>query len=255
MSKNSTEKKAADNEHIIYKKPILLLKDRHAEAGLSEETEDFSFSAKTNSVPLNLAEFAEACKFYPIAFSEGENIFPVCILGVKNNHNLFVKDGKWKKDTYIPAYVRRYPFALNEAGNGQFSLCIDEGSTRYSEKAKKKDMRFFEENGEQSQLTKNALEFCRQFQIDHLRTQEFCKVLKEKNLIVSRQLVIQTPGADKPHTLSGFQSINEEEFAKLPVETLQQWHKSGMLFLIYQCLLSNSNWSRIAFANNSTKAA
>ena len=39
-------------------------------------------------------------------------MYPVALLGLKKNQNLFVdKSGKWNAD-YIPAYARRYPFCM-----------------------------------------------------------------------------------------------------------------------------------------------
>src|SRR5690606_22183616 len=69
-----------------------------------------------NAVPLSFAEFAVACRDYPIAFVSGDggqSYVAMAVLGLENRRNLFATaDGAWEPGTYVPAYVRRYPFCM-----------------------------------------------------------------------------------------------------------------------------------------------
>ena len=102
------------SQTLFYKNPIALLLDKHQDAGLKQDG-DYAFAIQTNSVPVTVPEIAEASKFFPIVFAADAATSPVAILGLRNNQNQFVKNGQWQKDTYIPAYIRRYPFAFTEA--------------------------------------------------------------------------------------------------------------------------------------------
>lgn len=249
-----TAKKSATTEKapqpLFFKKPKPLLKDRHADAGIIVRTKpNYSFALRSNSVPINLPEFAEAAKSYPIVFTAGDNPIPVCILGLKKTSNLFVnpKTGAWEKDAYIPAYLRRYPFAFSsDKDNDRLVLCVDEAADVYVKKAKKNDQKFFDENGEQTELTENALKFCTQYHSDLVETQKFCQELRANKLLRDRELSIAGEKGKKPTSLSGFQTIDEEAFAKLPEAKLAEWHRNGLLSVIYFHLMSGSNWSRIA---------
>src|SRR5262249_49695881 len=62
-------------------------------------------------VPLGLEEFEAAAHDYPILFTANANPIPIALLGLGEGENLFLQaDGRWKPDTYIPAYVRAFPF-------------------------------------------------------------------------------------------------------------------------------------------------
>ena len=59
----------------------------------------------------------------------GDEFRPVALLGLNAGQNLFVDAaGKWQA-SYVPAIIRRYPFALTPRGtDGQYIVCLDEGS-------------------------------------------------------------------------------------------------------------------------------
>lgn len=231
---------------LFFQEPVPLLQDRHKEAGIKQGG-DFKFTQQTNSIPLNSVEFGEAAKAYPIVFTGGEEAVPVVVLGLETNQNLLVdKDGNWDQDLYIPAYARRYPFALSNSQDGEkLLLCVDEKSPRYTEKAAKDDLKFFDEKGEQTDMTKSALEFCSQYHSDSLMTTKFCEEIKKAGLLQEKNLTVNTQSSDKPLSLSGFQVVDEEALSKLSDEQITKFHKNGILPLLYFHLQSNSNWQRL----------
>src|SRR3979409_2084768 len=74
-----------------------------------------TFVQATNAVPISYSEFAVACRDYPLAFvstDKGKSFSPVAIIGIAGAENLYVKEGRWDKSVYLPAYIRRYPFCM-----------------------------------------------------------------------------------------------------------------------------------------------
>jgi len=123
---NGKDKKPDMPMPLFYKAPIPLDGKAHKDLGLQKEF-GLGFTREVNAVPINMIEMPQICHFYPIGFSPDESATPVAILGLRDNENLFLrKDNKWEEDTYIPAYIRRYPFIFSEIPDkDQLSLCID----------------------------------------------------------------------------------------------------------------------------------
>src|SRR3546814_5217323 len=62
---------------------------------------------------MTIDEFVQAQRFLPIVFSAGANPVPLGLMGLNEGINTFTDDeGKLRGPTYVPAYVRRYPFML-----------------------------------------------------------------------------------------------------------------------------------------------
>ena len=111
---------------LFYKNPTPLDAKKHKSLSLKKDF-GFSFTKNINAVPVNMVEMPQICHFYPIAFSPDENATPVAILGLRDNENLFLDaQDNWDMNTYIPAYIRRYPFIFSEIPDSdQLTLCID----------------------------------------------------------------------------------------------------------------------------------
>src|SRR6185436_2186295 len=87
----------------------------------------------TNAIPLTASEMAHAARTYPIVFSGAAPTVPFAVVGLRDHENLFVDpQGVWRDDSYIPAYVRRYPFIFSEVPNSQqLVLCVDESADHF----------------------------------------------------------------------------------------------------------------------------
>lgn len=232
---------------LFYSNPVPLLKDRHEKSGVTS-IENFSFAKGSNTLPINMPEFAQLAKHYPIVFSASENPVPIVVLGLENN-NLFIDNtGAWEEGTYIPAYIRRYPFAFSASPVGddqQLILCIDENSDRYVNEAKKSHVRFFDDKKEASPALQNVLRFCEQYHNDNVSTANFTKKLDELGLLVERRISISLGANVPPAELHGFKTIDEEKLRNLDAKTLEEWNKAGLLGFLYYHILSGSNWSNL----------
>ena len=85
---------------------------KHAGLGVSPPHLN-AFTTRHNVILLNLAEFFYASQNYPVVFLKNEdNVMQVCaVTGLQQGENLFCDDrGNWREHTYVPAYIRRFPF-------------------------------------------------------------------------------------------------------------------------------------------------
>jgi hypothetical protein len=227
---------------LFYKKPVPLDAKAHANLALGKNF-NFKFTETVNAVPVNMIEMPQICHFYPIAFSTDENATPVALIGVRDNENLFVDEkGNWLRDTYIPAYIRRYPFIFSEIpGSDQLTLCVDIDGEMISEDG---DQKFFEEDSKPSQLSENALEFCKSYHAAAQQTLEFSKALAASDILVDRQAEIKV-GDDKKINFSGFKIIDEQKLHALDDKVFLEWRKKGWLPFLYAHLFSGGQWQRL----------
>jgi hypothetical protein len=240
---NGAESSTDSSLPLFFKRPVPLDAVRHAEAGIVSQT-SMEFAKDTNSVFINAIEFAEAAKFYPIIFSAGEQPMPAVLTGFEQENYYIGKDGAWKKDVYVPAYVRRYPFVFMDVPKeDKLVLCIDEGAPHFREKGGK-DVQPFYDNGEPSELSKNALNFCSAFQAQYHATRAFCAALQEAELFSPTRSDVKLANG-REIQLSGFQVIDEKKFSTLTDEQIIDFHKKGWLPLLYFVLMSASNWRNL----------
>ncbi|WP_428649083.1 SapC family protein [Roseibium sp.] len=214
---------------------------KHEKLGIKSSS-DYKFAAQANSVLLTAMEFALASRTYPIVFTATEKPSPVAILGIRKDENLFVDQGKWEERAYIPAYVRRYPFAFVEnQDKSRLVLCVDTSADAVSKNAKTKLF----ENGEASDFTKKALEFCTSFQTQHAATDVLCSMLKDKDVLVTRQADVTLPDGSKT-SVTDFKAVDEEKFNSLPDEDFLEFRKKGLLPFVYFHLMSLANFRDLA---------
>jgi hypothetical protein len=232
----------ARNLPMFYKNPVLLDGQKHKSMSLVQNL-GLSFTKDSNAVPVNLIELPQIAHFYPIAFSNDGMATPVAILGVRNDENLFVNDkGEWQKDTYIPSYIRRYPFILTEINDGEsLSLCIDDADGVMAENDNNP---LFDAEAKPTDLAKNAMEFCKSYHSASLQTLEFSEALAKSDLLVDRTAELLIAGNQKVN-FSGFQIIDEEKFNKMDEKTFLEWHKKGWIGAIYAHLFSGFHWNTI----------
>lgn len=225
---------------LFYKKPRPLNTTTDANHSLARNT-GYGFAAQTNSVPLLVSEFVAAAKHYPIVFPNN-GVQPIALLGLRNNQNLFVdSEQRWAASHHIPAYVRRYPFILLEnEDRSQFTLCIDEASPALV--AGTENPFFKDENP--TDLTNQALDFCRAFQGEYDQTLEFAQAVADADLLVENHANISLDSGEKL-SMGGFRVIDEKRFRELPDATFLNWRDRGWLHLVYCQLMSTSNWNRL----------
>ena len=233
---------AAGNLPMFYSDITVLNVKSHADLKV-KELADFSFASQTNSIVLTAAEFSMAALDYPIVFGRsGDSYIPFAVTGYKAGENVFVDDkGKWREKTYIPAYVRRYPFLLAESPDkSSLSLAID---SAYDGLNKKSGNAIYE-NGEPSTLSKNALNFCARFRSELERTNNLMKKLEEFDLLIERSATVQLSDKE-PARVVGFSIVDEGKLNELEDAKFLELRKSGLLTLIYCHLWSMRIWDNL----------
>lgn len=226
---------------MFYTSPRPLDRARDKKLRLSRPTH-FRFAAKTNAIPLLIDEFPMAAAYYPIVFADGPMPIPAAVVGLKNDSNLFLDaQGRWLAGSYLPAYVRRYPFILmDDPQQKQFVLCIDEASDMLGVQG---EYSLFE-GDEPSSFTKGAMEFCAALRQQGEATDEFVKTLREYNLLRPNDAQIEMPDKSRLQ-LSGFLVIDPQKFDELPDNIFLQWRKKGWIGLVYAQLLSSHRWQNL----------
>lgn len=227
---------------LFYEKPIPLDAKEHVDLGLKRNF-GLGFTKGVNAVPINMIEMPQICHFYPIGFSPDKAATPVAIIGLRDNENLFLDSkNQWVPDTYIPAYIRRYPFIFSEApGTDQLALCIDVNKEIIESKG---EQPFFDKEGKPSQLSQNALEFCKSYHAAAQQTLQFSKALNDSGLLVERQAEINI-GDGKKINFAGFRIIDEQKLADLDDAIFLDWRKKGWIPFLYAHLFSGAQWQKL----------
>lgn len=228
---------------LIYETAVPVSSGRHAKCSV-EAGKGFAFTRKVNSVPLMAVEFPPAAPEYAVVFAQsGEDVVPVVILGARQNENLYLTDDDAWRAKYVPAFVRRYPFVFSTSEDGKtFTLCVDEAFAGVNYQGRGQAL--FTEDGKPSPYTENVLKFLQEYRAQFLRTQVFCKKLKELNLLEPMQAQF-TLGTGEKMSLGGFQVVDRKRLKALPAETLAQLAASDELELIYLHLQSMRNFTEV----------
>lgn len=227
------------NQPLFFQKTVPLDKDLHREWRLSRQ-EHFAFSRKTNAVAISTVEFRQVAQEYPIVFLiEKEAAFPIALLGVQQDGNLFVgDDGKWDA-TYVPAYVRMYPFILSQGQAGTHTVCIDEAYAGFNQRMGEA---LFNSGGEQSEFLNRAIQFLREYQASREQTLAFGKLLAELDLLEPMTAKGELTGGER-FALTGFQVVRREKLQELADADILKLFRNGGLELIYLHLASMGNFA------------
>ena len=193
---------------------------------------------QTHAIPVTVEEFSHAQRNFPIIFSAGDDPVPLALMGLNEGVNTFIDaDGKpIGEATYMPAYLRRYPFILArlKPDSDELSLCFDPQSGGFNED----DGEALFDGDQPTELTRNILAFCEQFETAGLRTQAFMTELKNSGLLMEGEVSIQPDGVEQPFLYRGFRMVDEEKLRELRGDELRKMNQSGMLPLIYAHLMS-----------------
>jgi SapC len=222
---------------LFYQSLVPVQTNVHGELGMVERT-TFPFARTANAIPITIDEFVMAQRFYPIVFTPQDDGAPLALVGMADGDNLFVDaDGNWRQDTYVPAYVRRYPFLLAKLTPEaqDLSLCFDDSSDLLNNSAEQKLFA----GTEASELTKNVLQFCEQFEMAVQRTQAFMKEMNEMKLLQDTEANATINGQSM--NFRGFKAVDEKVLQDLRGDQARKLVKNGMLGLVYAHLFSLSN--------------
>jgi len=199
------------------------------------------------ALPLSYSEFAAACRDYPIAFVSGDSggsFVPMVVLGMENQQNLFVtRDGSWDATTYLPAYVRRYPFCMTKVtvdGREQSErvACVEKRAISDKGEA------LYGKDGEVLPAWEERQKLLFEYETDLLRSEEMCRAMAGLGLLepFTMQAV---PNEGTPLSMTGMHRVAEDRLAELAPDTLRELTRTGVLARIYAHLISLNNFGRL----------
>lgn len=229
---------------LFYKNIVPLNRDKHRNLHISPAEDKARFAENTHYAPLSGTEFYQAARDYPILFtSDNAEAGPIALLGLSEGQNLFVdEDGGWSEGTYVPAFVRRYPFILARGDDSSnFTLCIDDSFAGFSES---EGEALFDEEGKDSEYLTRTVAFINSYAAESEHTRGFVKKLAELEMLTKKTLQI-TDGKGRKFFINDFAVIDKEMLAKLDAAELEVLHKNGWLGWIYAHLVSLGNLSRM----------
>lgn len=197
-------------------------------------------------MPMALSEFEPACRDYPLAFvtsDAGKTFIPVLVLGLQPGQNLFIlADGSWDRRTYLPTYVRRYPFCMGADPAAAQSadahiIYIDESALQDSGE------RLYDEQG---RALSQWLEWERlifDYEQDRSRCRSLCGRAVELGLLEPFTMKAEVDGFTMQ--LEGMYRVSRAQLEMLPAHQLQRLMSAGALEKIYSHLLSLDNFARL----------
>jgi len=233
---------------LFYTTPEPLSREAHGGLAVFNPEKPFAFASAGHVVPLTVAEFGFAAVSYPIIFG-GDQKMPLAVLGVNAGENMFIKDGLYVVGAYTPAYTRRFPFVLaSDEKENRMVVCIERGADIFVDKSKPGSQPLFGDDGEPSTYTKNAIQFCEDFETERRRTESFVNILTENDLFDTREAIYNQPNADGTTTaikMAEYFAVSEEKLGKLSAAKLAELRDNGALEKIYNHLTSLVGWDRL----------
>lgn len=222
----------------FYQNPVALDRQRHRNFKLDATQGNLSFAGKTNSLMLAATEIIDAAASYPVVFVgvEGGPYTLAAMVGLSNEENLFVDaNGVWDAGSYIPAFVRRYPFVLSGGSdaNPELVVCVDEA---YPGLGEERGQPLFDADGKETPLLKGAIEFLEHFHREMLNTNAFAERLSKLGLLTPMTFEVVRDG--NRHVVEGVVMIDAVKLAALDDATVLTMVRSGDMALAHAHLLS-----------------
>jgi len=221
----------------MFKKVVPIMQESHKELKV-KPIDNFNFAKNINIASIMIHEFSKVSAIYPILFLEdkaNETFKSVALLGLKEGENLFIKNGKWKA-SYIPAIIRRYPFALSKTNESdKYVICVDEESDFIS---KQEGEPLFNEDGTTGEVIEKIKAYLTELQQMESFTNDFCKTIKDLDLFTPLNINIKSKNEQRK--INGAFMINEQKLNKLSDIKFLELRKKQYIPAIYAHLLSLS---------------
>jgi hypothetical protein len=235
MSNSAPAERHASNLPPLYSRLEPLTAERHRKLRLRDA--GFGFAAKHSAVPLAAEEFAAASRHYAIVFGTEAPHTPVALTGLRSGTNTYLEpNGQWRPSTYLPSYLRRFPFFLARVSEAkpELTLCLDPTAPHISETEGEP---LFDDAGKPTPQAVRAFEFSRMAEAAFVRTGEMMAGLLGLGLLgpVTLEFPQET---GKPLRIDGFHGIQRKALAALTGEQLVQLRDKGWLDAIYAHLHS-----------------
>lgn len=208
-----------------------------------------AFTRQLNAIPVSFAEFGVAGRDYPVVFAsgdEGKTFAPVAVLGIGQGENLYLNDDGWAPGTYVPAYVRRYPFCmarvtLDAVEQKDRLICVEKAFVAASAG---EGEAMFDDQAQPTQRWTEIQKLLNEYEADLDRTREMCSILADYGLLEPFTMQATLAGG-APMNLTGMHRVNEARLEFLTADQLRTLVRKGLFARIYAHLLSLENFARL----------
>ena len=192
------------------------------------------------AIPISNSEFVPAGRHYPIVFiGDGKTYNAVAVVGMTTRENLFVHDGQWSRDVYMPAYARRYPFCMakvnvNKVEQKNRLICVEQSALDEKGEA------LFDTGGQPTAKWQDFERLLGEYETDLERTREMCAILADYGLLepFTMQAKLKPEKGGTALQLGGMHRVAEKNLENLNAAQLKNLLRRGILARIYVHLLS-----------------
>jgi len=225
--------------------PVRLDAKRHARVGVLPAAGYYGFAVATVMVPITVDELMPAARHYPIVFPSGVAAHPVAVLGTPGGINRHVeRDGRWRRDCYVPEWLRRYPFVPVQGTGGRWELGIDAASHRFVAEhgAAAASAPLFDASGLYSSTARAAWQRCLEYIESLERTRRWIGALRRDYQLVERCARCRG-GEDRPERrVHPHQVVDLQAYRDLPRSSVLAWHRHGWALPTAVQLASQYHW-------------
>lgn len=213
-----------------YKALTPLYSEQHGDLTFRRHA-SFAFARAIHAAPIAADEAGRVQAFYPFLFAPDPPYLPVALFSMSAGANDFVDaDGAWRRGVYVPAYFRRYPFALlrENRESERMLLCADLTAPNF---AGASDAEKLFEAGKPSAYAREVAAFCTRYEQALARTRAATARLAELGLFDDARAAIERPGA-RPFEIDGFKVVSEDRLHKLDDAALAGLVRGGLAGLV-----------------------
>jgi hypothetical protein len=205
------------------------------------------FVRNQNAIPISYSEFGLVAREYPIVFTtgdSGQSFAPIAVLGMSAGENLFCVDGEWAKNSYVPAYARRFPFCMakvtvNTIAQQSRLICVEQA---YLDEARGEAM--FDAKGQPLGKWQEIERLLAEYETDLERSREMCAILADYGLLEPFTMQAKmTAGGEMQ--LTGMHRVAEGRIEYLNASQLKNLARKGILGRMYAHLLSLDNFAKL----------
>jgi hypothetical protein len=207
-----------------------------------------AFCRALNAIAVSVAEFPIAGRDYPLVFASvdaGRSYAPVAVLGLTQGSNLFVDaEGSWDASTYVPAFVRRYPFCISKlyvdgAPAGERVVCVAQA---YIDAA---GIPLFDAGGKPTPRWQQLERLLAQYEADLDRTADLCGALARLDLLTPFSMQVLSGRQKVELRMGGMYRVDEARLRALRPASHTALVGKGYMGSIYAHLHSLENFSRL----------
>ncbi len=226
---------------LFFKRVVGVNPTTHPDLTLDRNT-GFAFAAHAQAIPLGLSELEMAAQHYPVLFTSGPDPVPVALLGLREGSNLFVAPGgSWLSDSYVPAYVRCFPFVFVEDPNTKTLYVGMEPDAPALNSGH--GTRLFED-GRPTSMLSDSIAFCTAYREAVTAASTFGRALDAAGLLEEEEATVNF-SAGGATRIRGFKVVKADRLAVLDDERFLEWRRMGWVAAIYAHLYSAGRWGRL----------